>query len=370
MRNSSRSKIRSTLGRKGILVLLMILAMILLPAVSVFAADVITLKFASIQTPPHPYAAADEQWMNYVEKISNGRIKFQRYWGATLISNENGPMEIARGVADLGYTDPAYGKTGFPIFRDERNMMAGSNNTPAALLIHNKFFWSTPELQAEYPANTIPIQVHEMAQPFFMWTTKKPINGVEDLRGLSIRTSVASVDVLKAVGAQPVTVPMGEAYLMMQKNIVQGNICPYEAVYSFRFYEVLKYQSLYAPPVTASTNRMWNKASFNKLPADLQKLIVESYTEWNKFALEAQMSATRKGEEAARKAGVVLLAQSPAEKAKWDALWAPVAEVTAKRLNDQGLPGTRILKQLRDLIAEYNDKGLTYEDVWKEFRYQ
>ncbi len=370
MRNSSRSKVRNTFGRRGIPALLMMLALMMLPVVSVFAADVITLKFASINTPPHPYAAADELWMNYVEKQSNGRIKFQRYWGGTLISTDNGPMEIARGVADLGYTDPGNGKTGFAIFRDERNMMAGVNNTPAALLIHNKFFWSSPELQAEYPANTIPIQVHEMAQPFFLWTTKKPINVLDDLKGLSIRTSVASVDVLKAAGAQPVVVPMGEAYLQLQKNIVQGLICPYEAIYSFRFSEVVKYQNIYGPPVTASTNRMWNKNSFNKLPADLKKLIVDSYEQWNKFALEQMMITTKQGEEFAKKAGIVTVPLLPQEKAKWDALWAPIGDVAAKRLDSMGLPGTKIQKQLKELIDQYNDKNLSYEDVWKEFRYQ
>lgn len=370
MMRSDRSMIRSARRRGGVAIMAAVVAMLLLPAVSAFAADVITLKFASINTPPHPYAAADDMWMNYVEKISNGRIKFQRYWGATLISTDNGPMEIARGVADLGYTDPGNGKTGFAIFRDERNMMAGINNTPAALLIHNKFFWSSPELQAEYPANTIPIQVHEMAQPFFLWTTKKPINVLDDLKGLSIRTSVASVDVLKAAGAQPVVVPMGEAFLQLQKNIVQGLICPYEAIFSFKFSEVVKYQNIYGPPVTASTNRMWNKASFNKLPADLQKLIVESYPQWNKFALEQMMVTTKAGEDAAKKAGVVTVPLLPQEKAKWDALWAPVGEVAAKRLDSQGLPGTKILKQLRDLIDQYGNKELTYEDVWKEFRYQ
>ncbi len=370
MRDSTRSMIRKPRVCRGIMTVLLLLSMMVLPISVAFADDVIVLKYASINTPPHPYAAADDLWMNYVEKQSNGRIKFQRYWGGTLISTDNGPMEIARGVADLGYTDPGNGKTGFAIFRDERNMMAGINNTPAALLIHNKFFWSCPELQAEYPANTIPIQVHEMAQPFFMWTTKKPITSVDDMKGLSIRTSVASVDVLKAAGAQPVVVPMGEAYLQLQKNIVQGLICPYEAIYSFRFSEVVKYQNMYGPPVTASTNRMWNKSSFNRLPADLKKLIVDSYEQWNKFALEQMMVTTKAGEDYAKKAGVMAVPQSPQEKAKWDALWSPVGDIAAKRLNSMGLPGTKIQKQLQDLIDQYKDKNLTYEDVWKEFRYQ
>jgi TRAP-type transport system periplasmic protein len=314
--------------------------------------NVIHIRFGSINAPNHPYSVADEQWMIYVEKQTNGRVKFDRYWASTLISAENGPQEINAGAADIGYTDPAYGKNGFQILKELKNMYAGASIYTTAIAVYESVFAQIPAVLKDYPANTIPIHVYEWAQPFYLWTTKQPINKVEDLKGLSIRTATFNVDVLKAAGAQPVVIPMSETYLQLQKNIVQGVISPTETLASMKFAELVKYQNLYANPSNAAIARMWNRAFFENLPADIQKIIVDSYPYWNKAAIDSMLATTKAGEDAGKAANIQLVAQSPEEKAKWDALYSPVGAAAAKRLDDAGLAGTAVWNAMQKAIDQ------------------
>src|SRR4030043_1461433 len=67
---------------------------------------------------------------------------------------------------------------------------------------------------------------------------KKPVEKLEDLKGVTIRAPGIPGDILKALGGTPTPTPMMEVYDSIAKGVNDGVWGPYETLKTFRFAEV------------------------------------------------------------------------------------------------------------------------------------
>ncbi len=102
----------------------------------------------------------------------------------------------------------------------------------------------------------------------------KPIQTVEDLAGMKIRTPVQTmtVDFFETLGAKPMKFTLNQLYEVLKSQTVDGQTDPLGLVYLMKLYEVQTYLSL--------TNHWWsgftlvaNAAAWQALPPDLQAII-------------------------------------------------------------------------------------------------
>ncbi len=113
----------------------------------------------------------------------------------------------------------------------------------------------------------------EACQNFYLYTSKKPINALEDLKGLKIR-SVGGVGtmVLTALDATPITMPAAEVYLSLERGTIDGGLRPHSSLIQRKEHEVLKYGV--ETPVVQIPAFIWiNLDTWNKLPEELQQII-------------------------------------------------------------------------------------------------
>jgi tripartite ATP-independent transporter DctP family solute receptor len=77
-------------------------------------------------------------------------------------------------------------------------------------------------------------------------TTKKPINSIDDMKGLKLRTPNVDFlqDFAQAAGAKPVPVAFQEVYLALQTNVVDGQENPLPTIDTMKFYEVQTHLAL------------------------------------------------------------------------------------------------------------------------------
>jgi tripartite ATP-independent transporter DctP family solute receptor len=114
--------------------------------------------------------------------------------------------------------------------------------------------------------------------------SKKPINTLDDLKGLKIRVPEAPISIanLKSLGTNVVTLAFPEVYSALQQGTVDGQENAYAVATSSKFYEVQKY--------VAETKHMWgsfvivgSEKWYSKLSPDLQKVIQEAADETSKY---------------------------------------------------------------------------------------
>ncbi len=102
-------------------------------------------------------------------------------------------------------------------------------------------------------------------------TSKKPINSMNDMKGLKLRlmSSKILVENYKAYGASPTPMQYGEIYGGLQTGIIDAQMQPIFGNYSMKFFEVTDYETLlWAEPFLGIP--VANMKFFDSLPKNAQ----------------------------------------------------------------------------------------------------
>ena len=308
------------------------------------------LRYATPYTETHPYGKADAEWMARIEEQSDGRIEFTPYWGGTLITSREGVDELAAGVADASYIAPIYARSGYDMNRLTPGMFYGFTDAEKVLDIYMELWDEFPVFAEELEG--VHVVGYNVGTPMHLLLRDKPVNTLDDLEGLRIRSAVDFIEPLKSFGAEGVTMPMTETYPSLEKGVVDGVIAPYEALKSLSFAEVVKYYSELPHSRGAYPSRAVNQAVWDGLPEDLKK-VFDDNAEWLslrtlELAQEAEMEGRKYGEEL----GVEFNSVSPEVIAEYSATFAPAIEKVAAELDAMGKPGTEVHEKIRAAYEE------------------
>ena len=79
------------------------------------SSKVLKLRFTNWTTPPSPPGKATAKWIEMVEQRTNGRVKVDAMYTATLLGGKNTIEGILRGVADIGMNVSSFRPERFPM---------------------------------------------------------------------------------------------------------------------------------------------------------------------------------------------------------------------------------------------------------------
>jgi tripartite ATP-independent transporter DctP family solute receptor len=124
-----------------------------------------------------------------------------------------------------------------------------------------------------------------------MTDSKRPITRPEDMEGLKMRvfTSPIYIDLMKALGANPVPMNFPELYGAMESKAVDGQENPLAIIETSKFPEVQKYLSLTHHIYTAMPVLM-SKKTWDSMSGDERKIIVDSEKEARIFERKKSQS--------------------------------------------------------------------------------
>lgn len=248
--------------------------MMALLAASAFAADkAIELKFGHYLVETHPAHLAALEFANAVSRRTNGAVTVTIFPNSKLGSSQEMVEQTTFGALDLVIpTEPAIAK-----YAKKFNMVGAPfafKNYEAT----DKFFaggfqkWVNPDLEK---AGLKYIARWEYG--FRTYTTSvRQINKPEDFKGLKIRTppDFVNQETVKALGGIAQTIAFAELPMALKQGVVDGQENPIATIYSNKMWETQKYISMLNYTYN-STHLLMNKASFDKLSAEQQKIIVE-----------------------------------------------------------------------------------------------
>lgn len=118
----------------------------------------------------------------------------------------------------------------------------------------------------------------------------KPITKPADLAGLKVRTmdSPLIIEQFRAWGGNPVPIAFGETYNALQQRVVDAQENPLVSIDRMKFYEVQDYLTL-SNHAYLGYALLFNKAAWNRLPADLRGVIqkvAEETRDWQRAESE------------------------------------------------------------------------------------
>ena len=311
----------------------------------------IELKFSSWVSAVHGHhTGVMVPWAKMVEEKSKRRLKITIYPGSTLGKATDHYDMVKDGIADMGFTTPGYTPGRFPLITaTELPLLFKSSRggSLAVMSIFDKYF------KNEFKdVKVLWFWVHP---PGHFHLAKKQVKVLEDLAGLKIRAATPMlVNMVKTLGAIPVSIPAPDTYTALERGTVDGTIFPWEAISSFKIAEVLKHHvasGLYVAPLFT----FMNQKKYDSLPPDLRKAIDDLSGSWGaEFNGKVWDQNELVGIEAIKKAGGTIYTLPVEERQRWAARLKPVEEEWVKSMEAKGLPGRQLLNELREAIKRYD----------------
>jgi len=319
------------------------------------AQQTVTLRLHQFLPPTAPIPAlAIVPWAKKVEAESGGRIKVQLFHSMSMGGSPPQLFDQARdGVVDiswtvLGYTPGRFNKS--EVF--ELPFMSGAAE-PASRAFH--------EFVEKHAADEFKdvklLAAHTHGPGLFH--TKDPLTKLEDLKGKKVRGGSRVIsNMLLKLGATPVGMPVPAVTESLTKGVIQGTTIPWEVVPSLKIAEIVKNHTTFSGEqglFTQTFAMTMNRRSYEKLPADLKKVIdANSGVETAALFGRAMDEGDRLGLASAQKLGNKVVTLDAAETARWKAAAAVVEADWVKEVQAKNIDGAKLVAEARALIARHS----------------
>jgi TRAP-type C4-dicarboxylate transport system substrate-binding protein len=321
---------------KSILIGLIVVGM-LVPSI-VFGA--IELKFCNYFPVPARQSKICEEFIKDLEARSGGQLKIRFFPAGTLLTAPKIYDGVVEGIADIGFTNIGYTYGRFRV-TEVLDLPLGFPNAWVANHVANDFY---REFKPKEWDKIHMISMHTSPANVVLSATK-PVNKMEDLKGMTLRGLGFIAEVVSALGGTARSIPMPESYEAVQKKVIDGLMIPMETLRAFRLAEVTKYATECWPIGQVYTFYLiMNKDTWNKLPPAIQKIFNEYHFEeklatmWNEVDIDGKKLGMEKG--------LQFIELPPGEIAKWKKAVEPVLDTYVKKMVASGYKE----KETRELI--------------------
>ena len=249
---------------------LAVAALVVSTAVS---AQEIKIRFAHSLSPSEPAHQAAEFFAKNVAARTNGKVQITVFPAEQLGPGKDVNEMIRQGANVMNITDPGY----------------LSDFVPDVGVLNGPYLIKTPQEYEKLLASSWFKGIEQklesagfkliMANGFFgqrHLMSDKPVRKPEDMTGMTVRVppNTMWIETFKAMGARPATVQWSEVYNALQQNVVQAAEAPLGSLWGSKLQETRKVISM-TGHFTAFV--MWpiNATFFNKLPKDVQQVLIE-----------------------------------------------------------------------------------------------
>src|SRR6266853_2098021 len=269
-----------------------------------------TLTMSSWVSPQHHLTSVVLQgWANEVEKATNGRVKFQML--PKHPSAPPGTFDAVRdGLVDLSYVTASYtpARHILPLMAE---LPGAADTAEVNSVAYSRIHWKHFQKVGEYKGvKLLAVWTHGPGQMF----TKKPIAGINDVKGLKIRTGGGIAEaVANAIGASAFVKPAPESYELLNSGVADGVFFPFESIASFKLDSVITQATVFPGGMYSSAFGFFmNEDKWNKLSKEDQAIIEKhSYEYAARSNGQSWDAADQKGIESLQKANAKIARADP-----------------------------------------------------------
>lgn len=235
----------------------------------------IVIKAAHVAGTDYPYQIGLEAFAKSVAAKTNGKVEVQIYPNGQLGGDEravvealqlgNITMTIVNSSVAANFT-PKADVFNLPfIFKDQQHLYKASDGEPGKIVAK------------DLEGKGLKVLSWWNGQQRHMFNSKKPINTLEDMKGMKLRVmqSPVSIATLNALGAMATPMAAGEVYSAIQQGVIDGAENNYLSIRTYKFFEVAKYISL-TGHFSEACPLLIDLKFFNKQTPEIQKALLEA----------------------------------------------------------------------------------------------
>lgn len=324
-------------------------ALTILPAAAL-AQDIpaTTLRLADAYPTKHVISTNGAQsWIKSVEQLSGGKIKIEFFPAQQLGKAADLLRLVQTGVADVGSIGPAYVSDKMPL-SDVAALPGMFEDVCRASAAYQTLALGGVLQGEEYTPNGVRALFTGVMPPYQIISPRHRIDGVASLKGLKIRASGGSSDILvRTLGGIPVKMAGPDIREGLDRGTVDANLGPNSSLRPYDIFPLAKFGTQGFPLGSfvltyAISEKKWSQlaAPVRKVLTDAAKLAQQDLCK----AMEAENVLAIKDMEAM---GSKFHYATPADIAEVQKISAVVVEEWQKQLDARGKPGSRAVAEFR-----------------------
>ncbi|MCP4296615.1 MAG: TRAP transporter substrate-binding protein [Proteobacteria bacterium] len=311
----------------------------------------IKLKMSHFMSSKHPMdKMVMRPWAETVKKETQEKVNIKMYVGGALGKPPAQYKSAVNGITDIAFGLQGYTPGRFPLTSVMELPFIVDDSAVSVRVLWELFQNGTIN---EY--KDVHVLMLWLGDASVIMTSDKQIRAVGDVEGMVLRTPSANqANVIKQLGANPVKMPITEAYMATERKVIDGIMAPFSAVKSFKFHEVNNHYSNIKLARSVFFLVM-NKRSWKKLTPENQQLFNRT------TGLNASVRASniydkigKKTEDFISKKGLTITSYSKSQTAEFRKKLQPVYTAWANKMEKRGLPGKKVLAEVQRLSALYS----------------
>jgi len=318
------------------------------------ATKVFKLKFAEMSPPSSTVAMGSQWWASEVEKRTGGRVKFETFWGGSLIGAYEQLDGVKTGIIQVTAYTSGYHPDLAPLPLMGLFPLMNRGPLEEATAASDEWYRTNPAIGAEFKKNNVKFMYIFNRPNQFIWS-RVPIKTLDDLKGLRMRSFGPFLSLFKELGCGLVRLPSPEVYDALERGAVDCTTVYLSHGLGFRYQEVVKYVNITNLGHNVGAPFVMNLETWNSLPADIQKIINTINREMIEKGNQMSKEEDVKDMERLRDAKMIIDQFSPSDVKKLTEIArTKVWEPYAAKLDKKGIAGTEALKHYIQLIDKYS----------------
>ena len=210
------------------------------------------------------------KFVKTVNELSGGEIKIKLFAGSSIIPMKEVLDGVGTGSIKMAMIAEGYWHKIIPVSEVAGLPFMFQNISEAKTFMYDRGFADI--LKQEYAKHNVHHMPYETYPVGLM--TNKPINKIDDIKGMKLRAYGVMAEWLTQMGASTTYIPGGELYTALATGVVDGaHWGDAGPMYIMKFHEVLKNYMLPEPIMGAWNNLIVNMDVWKKLTPAQQKMI-------------------------------------------------------------------------------------------------
>lgn len=258
----------------------------------------VKIKLGHQMTPESPEGKAYQHFADLVKEKSKGEIEIVVYPTEQLGDSKAQIESTMLGTQDIVATGASLFSRFDSIFNISTIPFLFKDNSYFSQMMQGDIGKQQQEILKKNGLVLLNEARNMMRGPYRVLVSKKPVRSPEDVKGLRFRTYENKIYMTtwETLGANPIVIPWGEAYMALMQNTVDAVTGPMVQLYDMKFTEVAPYVTI-INEYTSDVVWAINKKKFDSLSSDQQKLLIECANEAGTYLSEIEKPSIKENTE-------------------------------------------------------------------------
>jgi len=314
-------------------------------------AKTINLKLSYHFPPVAVTAKVLAEYVEKIEKETNGRVKIKIYPSATLHHVKDAYEAVKSGISDMTFTGVPVAPHAWPLNQVFNLPAVGVPMGKDSVAFYKEAWKAAPELAKEMSDIKVLMMANYVPETY-IHTSKKLVRVPDDIKGMKMIGIGAFVNYIKATGANAVNLMPNDFYAALERGVAEGVMFPSGPLDIHGLTELVPYHltlDLAAPLFMLFMNLdKWNAISSE------DKEIINRLNEWvsneqvaRNLVFEAKVVAKFK------KLGHTVTKPTPEEFKLWQDAGEFMLNDWIKKNEAKGRPAKKVFENVKKVADKY-----------------